>query len=130
MQDADAEFAIGVDVGVVEGAVELEGRRGIGVVVGEGHGGLEVAAVVEGGRVDDHEGDGPVCDVLVDELGGVGKFFECFDRLGPSLRDVVALTSTLTHFSCERVLYSFMRIRSAMVKECCSQRVCFEGNVV
>lgn len=68
MQDGDAEFAVGVDVRVVEGAGELEGGRGVGVVGGEVHGGEEVAAVVEGVRVDDYEGDGPVEYVVVFEL--------------------------------------------------------------
>ncbi len=60
MEDGDAEFAVFVDVGVVEGAGELEFGRGVGVVGGEFHVGEEVAAVVEGVRVDDDEGDGPV----------------------------------------------------------------------
>ena len=49
----------------------------------------------------------------------MGKFSKCFDRLASCLRDgcgIAGLTSTLTHFSWDRVLYSFMRIRSAMMK--------------
>ena len=72
MQDADAEFAVGVDVGVVERARELECRWRVGVVGREGHGGFEVAAVVEGGGVEDHEGDGPVRYGVVYQLGKWG----------------------------------------------------------
>lgn len=68
MEDGDADFAVGVDVGVVEGSGELEGGRRVWVVGGEGHFGFEVAAVVEGVWVDDYEGDGPGEDVVVDEL--------------------------------------------------------------
>lgn len=75
MQDGDAEFAVGVDVGVVEGVGELELGRGVGVVGGEFHGGEEVAAVIEGIGVDDYEGDVPVEDVFFFELGGVVLVF-------------------------------------------------------
>lgn len=51
-----------------EGPIELEGRRGIRVVVGEAHLGFEVATVVEGIRVDDDEGDVPVEDVIIMKL--------------------------------------------------------------
>ena len=51
-----------------EGAVELEGGRGVGVVLGEIHLGFEVAAVVERIGVDDDEGDVPVENVVVVEL--------------------------------------------------------------
>ena len=68
MEDRDAEFAVRVDVGVVDGPVELEGGWGVGVVGGEGHFGFEVAAVVEGVGVDDYEGDIPVEYVFVVEL--------------------------------------------------------------
>lgn len=51
-----------------EGAVELEGGRGIGVVLREIHLGLEIATIVEGIRVDDDEGDVPVEDVVLVEL--------------------------------------------------------------
>ena len=69
MQDGDAEFAVVVDVGVVQRAGELEGGGCVGVAGGEGHGGAEVAGVVEGGGVEDYEGDGPGEDVFVEELG-------------------------------------------------------------
>ena len=67
MQDADAEAAVGVDVGVPERAHELEVGGRVGVVGGELHDGFEVAAVVERVRVEGHEGDAPFEDVLVDE---------------------------------------------------------------
>ncbi len=51
-----------------EGAVELEGGRGVGVVWGEVHFGFEVAAVIEGIGVDDDEGDVPVENVVLVEL--------------------------------------------------------------
>ena len=70
MEDGDAEVAVGVDVGVVEGAGELEGWWGVGVFGGEGHGGEEVAAVVEGVGVEDYEADVPGEDVVVFELRG------------------------------------------------------------
>lgn len=57
-----------------EGAVELEGGRGVGVVVGEVHLGFEVAAVVERIGVDDDEGDVPVEDVVVVELERLVRF--------------------------------------------------------
>lgn len=65
MKDGDAEFAILVDVGMVERAGELELGWGIGVVGGKFHVSEEVTAVVEGVGVDDYEGDGPVQDVIV-----------------------------------------------------------------
>lgn len=68
MEDGDAEFAVGVDVWVEEGAVELEGGRGVGVVLGEVHPGFEVATVVERVGVDDDEGDVPIEDVVLVEL--------------------------------------------------------------
>ena len=57
MEDGDTEVAVGVDVGVVERAGELEGWWGVGVVAGEGHGGENVAGVVEGVGVKDYETD-------------------------------------------------------------------------
>ena len=70
MEDGDAEVAVGVDVGVVEGAGELECWWGVGVVRWEGHGGEEVAAIVEGVRVEDYEADLPGEYVVVFELEG------------------------------------------------------------
>ena len=66
MQDADAEAAVGVDVRVEERAQELEGGWVVGIVAGEGHFGFEVAAVVEGVRVEYYERDVPFEDGLVD----------------------------------------------------------------
>ena len=51
-----------------EGPVELEGGRGVGVVLGEGHFGFEVAAVIERIGIDDDEGNVPVEDVIIVEL--------------------------------------------------------------
>ena len=65
MEDGDAEVAVGVDVGVVEGASELEGWWSVGVFGGKGHGGEEVAAVVEGVRIQDYEANVPGEDVVV-----------------------------------------------------------------
>ena len=80
MQDGDAEFPVSVDVGVVERAGELECGGRIGVVGGKGHGGFEVAAVIEGGGVEDHEGDGPVGYAVVDELVKEGLLVKGFLR--------------------------------------------------
>ena len=55
---------------MVEGASELEGGWGVGVVGREGHCGFEVGAVIEGGGVEDYEGDRPGEYVFVDELVG------------------------------------------------------------
>ena len=68
MEDGNAEAAVGVDVWVVEGVVELEGWGLVGVVGGEGHAGFEVAAVVEGVGVDDNKGDVPEEHVFVVKL--------------------------------------------------------------
>lgn len=68
MKDGNAEFAVGVDVRVVERASELEGGRGVRVVGGELHGGEEISAVVEGIRVYDDDGDFPIEDVVILEL--------------------------------------------------------------
>lgn len=65
MQNGDAEFTVRVDVGVEEGAVELERGRGVGVVVGEIHLGFEIAAVIEGIRIDDYECDVPVEYIII-----------------------------------------------------------------
>ena len=50
--------------------VDLDGGRGVGVVLGEVHLGFEVATVVEGIGVDDDESNVPVEDVIVVELQG------------------------------------------------------------
>ena len=68
MQDGNAEFAVGVDVRMEERPVELEGRRGVGVVLGEVHLGFEVSAVVQGIGVDDDESNVPVEDIIVVKL--------------------------------------------------------------
>lgn len=85
MEDRDAQFAIGIDVWVVEGLEEAElcggnwsmvlrkigmekrkhTRWGIRVVRGEGHRGFEIAAVVQGIGVDDDQGNIPVKDVVI-----------------------------------------------------------------
>ena len=70
MEYRDTEFAVCVNIGVVEGTGELEGWWGIGVVFREGHVGFEVAAVVEGVRVYDYKGDVPVEDVILFGLEG------------------------------------------------------------
>ena len=46
MKDGYAEFAVGIDVGMVQGPGELEGWRCVRVVAGKCHLGLEIAAVV------------------------------------------------------------------------------------
>ena len=55
---------------MVEGPVELEGGRGVRIVLREVHLGFEVATVVEGIWVDDDESDVPIEDVIVVELQG------------------------------------------------------------
>ena len=55
---------------MVESPAELEGGRGVGVVLGEVHLGFEIATVVERVGVDDDESDVPVEDVIVVELQG------------------------------------------------------------
>lgn len=57
-----------------ERAFEAEVWRRVGVVGGEGEAGFEVAAVVEGVRVEDYEGHAPGEDVVVEE-GDVGPGF-------------------------------------------------------
>lgn len=115
MQDGYAKLAVGVDVWVVEGMGKLELGRGIGVVGGKFHGGEEVAAVVEGVWVDDYEGDLPVEDVFFFELRGGGFSLLVAVGIGEERWCCWLPTSTLTHFSCDRALNSFIRIRSAMV---------------
>lgn len=51
-----------------ERPVELEGGRGVGVVVGEIHLGFEVTAVIKGIGVDDNESDVPVENIIIVEL--------------------------------------------------------------
>ena len=75
MEDRDAEIAVGVDIGVVERASELERRWSVRVVGRKGHGGEEVAAVVERVGIKDYEADVPGEDVVVFELrSGSVKF--------------------------------------------------------
>ncbi len=69
MEDRDAEVTVRVDIGVVERASELECWWSVGVVGRKGHGGEEVAAVVEGVGVQDYEADVPGEDIVVFELG-------------------------------------------------------------
>ena len=57
-----------------ERALEPEVWGLVGVVFGEFHRGFEVAAVVEGVRVEDNKGDTPFEDVVMDE-GDVGPGF-------------------------------------------------------
>lgn len=82
MEDGDAEVAVGVDVGVVEGASELEGWWSVRVVGRKGHGGEEVAAVVEGVGIEDYEADVPGEDVVVFELRSGSVKFGKNGRLG------------------------------------------------
>ena len=51
-----------------EGPVELEGWRGVGVVLGKIHLGFEVATVIERVGVDDDKGDVPIENVVLVEL--------------------------------------------------------------
>lgn len=81
--------------------------RRVRVVVRKGHPGFEISAMIEGVRVEDHERDIPSHDVFLIELCTISTVFHII-LAEPSL------TSMLTHFSLERALYSFMRIRSAM----------------
>ena len=46
VKDGDAEFTVGVNVGVEDGPAELKGRRRVWVVCGECHLGFEIATVV------------------------------------------------------------------------------------
>ena len=92
MEDADAEFTVGIDVWVVQWAVELERGRRVWVVVWEGHDGFEVAAIVEGVGVQDHESYRPSLDGLIDKLKDVSALSVASDSR-------VRITSTLTHFS-------------------------------
>lgn len=68
MEDGDTQLAVGVDVGMPERAVEREARWLIGVVLGEGHSGFVVAAIVEAVGVEDNECDRPLVDVVIDEI--------------------------------------------------------------
>jgi hypothetical protein len=87
VQDGDAQSAVGVDVGVVEGVLEPEicgtksvplacrssginlTWRAVRIVVGEGHFGHKVSTMVHRVGICDDEGDFPDEDVVVDELG-------------------------------------------------------------
>lgn len=65
MQNRDAQAAIAVHVGVVDGWRETEGGRSIGELGRETHLALEVPAVVHGILVENHEADVPQKYVIV-----------------------------------------------------------------
>lgn len=89
MENGDAECTVFIDVGVVERSEEAEGweipgltvweregegsltRRRIGVVLGEGHGGLEIAAIVQRLWVNDDQGDVPAENVVMVKLDDI-----------------------------------------------------------
>lgn len=106
MQDGDAQLAVLVDVGVEQGTEEAEGGGRVRVVVREAHFGEEVASMVEGGRVEDDQSNGPLEDVVVNQLGGV---------LAGVPRSTVTniITSILHQGSLWSSLNSFMSIFSA-----------------
>ena len=115
VQDADAELPILIDIWMIEGSSELEGRRGVGIIRRECHGGFEVATVVKGGRVEDHERDRPVGYGFINELFFVLIRSVC--ALPGRVGNEEGLTSIFTHFSCERALNSFIRMRSVMLED-------------
>lgn len=78
----------------------------MGVVAGKGHLCLEISSVVEGLRVDDHESHIPAKDFVFCKLIKRSAMLRCLPL-------PLALTSTLTHFSLESSLNSFMRMISA-----------------
>jgi hypothetical protein len=86
--------------------------RAVWVVVRECHLGLEEGAIVDRVRVDDHEGDMPLKDVLVDELCVRGQYRKWHTTTVPE-----GHTSMLVQGSLERALNSDIRIFSAMMRD-------------
>ena len=76
------------------------------------HLGLEEGAIVDRVGVDDHEGDMPLEDVLVDELSVRGQYRSRHDTMAQGRH-----TSMLVQGSLERALNSDIRIFSAMMYE-------------
>lgn len=98
-----------VSKGVLGSGQVLHTRWAVRVVFRERHPCLEVAAVVEGVRVEHDESNAPLEDVIVDQL-----------RLSVDAHTITAThgraaTSMFVQGSLDSVLYSFMRIREAMV---------------
>jgi hypothetical protein len=87
-------------------------RGAVWVVVREGHLGLEEGAIVDRVRVDDHEGDMPLEDVLVNELDVRGSVSQATHHYRKERH-----TSMLVQGSLERALNSDIRIFSAMMYE-------------
>lgn len=65
MQNGDAELSVFVDVGVKDGANEAKLGRRHWVVPRHFEFGLEVRAVVEGGRIENNEGNIPEEEIAV-----------------------------------------------------------------
>ena len=74
LEDVQTDAAGEVDVGVVDGGLEEDGRRGVGIVVGEGEGELQVQALVRClGRASDGRCPGEQVAVGVGESGDAGR---------------------------------------------------------
>jgi hypothetical protein len=89
---------------------QVRTRWAVRVVFGEGEFRLEVAAVVEGVRVQHDKGGAPLKDVLVDELQ---RSVGCSLCRCPVCEPGERLTSMLVHVSLLSALNSFMSNRSA-----------------
>ena len=81
----------------------------IRIVLGEGHLCLEVAAIVIGVLIGDDQRDGPVEYVTLVRLSVVSVMVGRWEAEEQH-------TSILTHSSVDKVLYSFIKIRSAIVQ--------------
>lgn len=68
MQNGNAQLAIRVDVGMVDRDQESEGGGLVWILFGECHLGLEIAAIEDTVRVNDHETETPAKDVAVDQI--------------------------------------------------------------
>lgn len=68
MEDTYAELTVGVDVWMKERSRELECWWCVGIVIWEYHRGFKITAVIEGGGVENHQGNGPVLDGIIGEL--------------------------------------------------------------
>lgn len=84
-------------------------RWRVWIILGEFHFRFEIATIVERVWVDDDESNVPVKNVICTQLVGLSVL------MATSNVTHGVLTSTLTHFSWARALYSFMRMRSAMI---------------